>query len=392
MPWKETCAMDERLRFIADWLDGRWSKSDLCRGYGISRPTVDKWIERYQAEGVEGLKERSRAPHHQRDALGDELVQRIIKLREQYPTFGPAKLRLILEDRHPGERLPAASSIGVVLKKAGLVVSRKRKPRACSSATPCDRSESSNHVWCADFKGTLYAGDGCPCSPLTISDDYSRFLLGCQGMRRTHGTSVQAVFEQVFRANGMPGIIRTDNGPPFASVGLGGLTRLAVWWIRLGIEPQRIEPGRPEQNGRHERMHRTLKDWLKHYPSKNYIQLLKQLDRFVEEYNWERPHQALGQTVPAASYQRSVCVFPGRLPEMDYDGSFQVRRVKRNGEISWKGRRWYLSEALAGERIGLLERDERYMEVYLGEFRLGLLDCKRKDVVRAKRLEKAGTE
>lgn len=387
MPWKETCTVDERKKFIMDWLTQAYSKSDLCRDYGISRPTGDKWIERFQAEGWTGLSDRSRAPKRQARAVPPDVAERLVELRERHPSHGPKKIRAQFKHAYPEAYCPAESTIGEILAREGLVMRRRRKARGCPSAERLQASQEINQIWCADFKGRVHARDGCPCDPLTITDAHSRYLLACHGLRRTNGERVKTVFERVFRAYGLPEAIRTDNGPPFASVALGGLTPLAVWWIRLGIRPERIEPGCPQQNGRHERMHRTLKAWLQHRPAKDFRGLRMELAQFLEDYNNIRPHEALGQVPPSHVYAPSERVYTGRTPAMEYPAGRVKRYVKQSGEIAWKGRRWYLSVSLAGENVGLEECDENVIAIYFGPYKIGELDERKKQVLRAKRLE-----
>lgn len=384
MPWKETSVMEERVKLIADCLSEQYSVSDLCRGYGISRTTAYKWIRRYAKEGVDGLKDRSRAPHRQAHAVEKKIEDLVVDYRRKHPGAGPKKIRVRLAKEHAEiEKWPAVSTMGEILKRHNLVVSRKRKkPRGCPSEHPLTEGKRSNDVWCMDFKGEFQTGDRKVCYPLTLSDFYSRFFLGCQGMERTDGQSVRAIVERIFREFGLPEVIRTDNGPPFASVGLGGLTRLSIWWIKLGIVPERIEPGKPQQNGRHERLHRTLKSATLDPPAATMRKQQEVFDRFIEEYNWERPHEALGQIPPGDLYEPSLRPYPGKVREMEYGEDRQVRYVKRSGEISWNNRHWYLSEALGGERVGLEEIEGPYWQISFGDLILGKLDMNKKVVVR----------
>jgi transposase InsO family protein len=250
--------MDERVRFIAGLQSGL-GMAEACRSYGVSRKTGYKWLERYKVGGPSGLEERSRAPHRMPWAIEDEMQELLIAARCQHPSWGPRKLLAWLERRHRGRHFPAPSSVGDLLRRRGLVKPRRRRRRVQPRVARPGRYDAPNATWCADFKGWFRTGDGERCDPLTISDGYSRFVLGCHIVERPTLEHVQPQFERVFVEYGLPTAIRTDNGPPFASTGLGGLSRLAVWWLRLGITPDRIEPGRPEQNGRHERFHKTLK-------------------------------------------------------------------------------------------------------------------------------------
>jgi len=388
MPWKETNAMNERVKFIGDYLKQEYSLTDLCRAYGISRTTAYKWVNRYQEQGVKGLEKRSRAPHHPAQTVATEVKQAVVTLRQRYPYFGPKKLRVKLVESEPAQHWPAPSTIGEILQEAGLVVSRRRKPHPCPSERPLTALDAVNRVWSMDFQGDFPTGDGTRCFPLTVADACSRYLLGCQGLRETRGAGVRALLERWFREYGLPEVIRTDNGPPFASIGLGGLTPLSVWWIKLGILPERIEPGKPQQNGRHERLHRTLKAVTANPPAATLREQQKRFDRFREEYNWERPHEALGQVPPGRWYHPSDRVYPGKLREWEYPAPMGVRRVKHHGDLSWSGRYWYLSEALVGEWVGLEEIDNHRWQVCLGEIVLGELDGERERVIRAPYLKK----
>jgi len=389
MPWKETSAMDERMRFIGDYLREEWSLSELCRMYGISRPTGYKWIRRYEEEGVVGLEARSRAPHHPANAVSEKVVGWIVEGRERHPTWGPRKLLLWLDRRHPRYRdWPAASTVGEILKRHGLVRSRRRRVRGTPSEQPLSQATGANEVWCADFKGEFYTGDGTRCVPLTVSDVHTRFLLRCQGLRGTRSERVRGLFEATFYEYGLPKVIRTDNGPPFATVGLGGLSRLSIWWIKLGITPERIEPGKPHQNGVHERMHRTLKADAINPPARTLRTQQRVFDRFRQEYNYERPHEALGQRPPGEVYEPSPRRYVGCVEELVYPETMEVRRVKGNGEISWRNRKVFLSEVLAGERIGLEEMENGEWGIYLGDFYLGKLDSIGGRVIRAEGLRK----
>lgn len=379
MTWEGPSVMEKKMGFILEWLEGTTSMSDLCAGYGISRPTGYELIQRYAEEGVAGFEPKSRAPHQQPHAVSQEIRDQIVRLRQQYTQMGPKKLRVLLQTRMPETKWPSASTIGEILKRAGLVVSRKRKARACPSANTVPRAESNNQIWCIDFKGKIAAQEGSVCYPLTVMDEHSRFLLACQGLRKGNGDSVRAVLDRLFRDYGMPIGIRSDNDPPFASVGIGGLSRLALWWIKLGIQPIRIQPARPDQNGCQERMHRTLNEWVKHHPIRCAGHFTKAFAAFREEYNWIQPHEALGQIPPGQGYQSSRCPYPGHVPTVEYPGSMKVRRVKQHGEFSWRSQHWYVGETLAGEPIGLDLQDDSNVDVYFAQYRIGSFNPERVD-------------
>ncbi len=375
MPWKETSVLDQRLQFIATFLSQELSMADLCREFGISRKAGYKLIHKYQALGPDGLLDLSRAPHTHPNATSVAVEQHIIALRADHPTWGPRKLRAALLRTAPETRWPAASTVGQILRRNGLTTPRRRRtPRTLTmSATPI-HADSPNAVWCADFKGCFSTKDGRRCHPFTITDAYSRMLLRCQALTRPDKHAVKPICIAAFREYGLPAVMRTDNGPPFSSVALGGLSQLSVWWIKLGIHPQRIQPGHPEQNGSHERMHRTLKEEATIPPQANISLQQKAFDRFRNEYNNLRPHEAIGQQTPASMYVRSPREYPLRTPEIHYPEHILVRHVRRDGYIRWHGHMLFVSEALAGEPVGLDQLDDRHFALYFGPIPLAILD------------------
>ena len=374
MPWKETCAMDQRIRFIADWLSGEYSKCALCEAYGISRPTGDKWIRRYEAEGADGLAERSRAPRSHPNAVAVPIRQCIVEAKLAHQHWGPKKVMDWLRMREPQRPWPADSTAGEILKHAGLVRPRRRRRRATPYSEPFTACQGPNQSWSADFKGDFALASGRRCYPLTLSDNYSRYLLQCRALSRPSYRQVRPWVEWVFREVGLPQAIRTDNGPPFASLALGGLSALSVWWIRLGIRPERIRPGRPAQNGRHERMHRSLKEATVAPPADTLQAQQHRFDAFVQEYNTERSHEALGRTTPARHYCSSARPYPAKLPEVTYGEGMTVRRVRHNGQIRWRGQLLYLSEVLAKEPVGLQRVDNDRWELRYSFHLLGYLN------------------
>src|SRR3990172_6052004 len=336
MPWKASSVMEEKLRFVFEYERGERSMTELCQQYEIARETGYVWLRRYRQTGVAGLVERSRGAQRHRNQTPEEIEQMVMELRQAHMRWGPRKLKRILERDEPGRIWPAASTIGALLKREGLVVSCNKRRRTASYTEPLAHADGANRVWCADFKGWFRTQDGQRIDPLTISDAHSRYLLRCQAVEKTDTVRVQAIFEAAFREYGMPEAIRTDHGAPFASPAVAGLSRLAVWWIKLGIVPERIQAGHPEQNGRHERMHRTLKQEAAQPPSANRRSQQRALDRFRQEYNEVRPHEALGMRTPAAVYEPSVRQFPARLPEPEYSASMLVRSVRPRGHFRWK--------------------------------------------------------
>lgn len=375
MPWKASGPMNERMRFIAEALTQEWSITVLCKRYGISRKTGYKLLACYETEGPAGLADRGHAPHRHPNAVEDEVVNAVLELRGRRPHWGPRKLRAWLGQRLPRRHWPAASTIGAILQRHGLTVPRRRR-RCASASQPFLAAIAPNAVWDADFKGWFRTGDGRRCDPLTVSDSASRFLLRCQALPRLDEARVRPLFEAVFREYGLPQGLRTDNGPPFASLAAGGLSRLAVWWVKLGIRPERIAPGHPEQNGRHERLHRTLKQETANPPQATLGAQQRAFDRFRQVYNEERPHEALGDHPPGAVYRPSPRPYPERLQEPEYPADQEVRRVRHNGEIKWQGRLVFVSECLAGEPIGIEEIADGRWLLRFGPVVLGWLDAR----------------
>jgi len=372
--------MDEKLRFVFEYELGERSMTELCQRYEIARETGYVWLRRYRAAGVAGLVARSRAAQRHANQTPEEIEQAVLELRQAHMRWGPRKLKRILERDEPGRRWPAASTIGTLLKREGLVVARKKRYRTAPYTEPLAHADGANRVWCADFKGWFRTGDGERIDPLTLSDAHSRYLLRCQAVEKTDTARVQAIFEAAFREYGLPEAIRTDNGAPFASRALAGLSRLAVWWIKLGIVPERIAAGHPEQNGRHERMHRTLKQEAAQPPAANRRQQQQALDRFREQYNHVRPHEALGMRTPASVYQPSPRKFPERVPEPEYPASMLVRSVRLKGHFRWKKHDVFLSEVLWGEQVGLRAEDDRWFTVYFAQLPLARFDSRKLQV------------
>jgi putative transposase len=375
MPWKVTCPMQERMRFVTYFLEDELSFSALCREFSISRKTGYKIVRRFLSEGIDGLHNRSRARHHHPNAVSESIRESIIESRVSHPSWGPKKLRAWLERRDSTVVWPSTSTIGEILRRHGLTVSRRRSRKMCVYDKPFVNCKYPNAVWSADFKGWFMTGDGARCDPLTITDNYSRFLLRCQAVRPTTGfESVKPVFEAAFREYGLPFAIRTDNGVPFATTTVGSLSHLSIWWLKLGIIPERIEPGRPAQNGRHERMHRTLKQETASPPRRSWKSQQQAFIEFREIYNYERPHESINMQTPADLYLLSPREYPLILPEMTYPDDMALRWVKSQGDISWKGRHIYLSETLAGELVGMRQVTDRMWDIYFGPVKLAQLD------------------
>ena len=337
MPWKESSAESEQRSFIEAWRRGEETVSGLCLRYGISRKTGYKRIRRYQEWGWAGLGDRSRAPHSHPNRTSVEIASRLIEVKGRHPMWGPKKLVAWLSLKGPELSWPAASTAGGILDRAGLVKRRRRRRATSRWSEAFAEAKHPNDVWCMDFKGWIRTADGVRIDPLTVEDASSRYLLVCRGLDRPVGSEVQRVLRRSLREYGLPRRVRTDNGSPFASVGLGGLSRLGVWWVKLGIVPERIEPGHPEQNGRLERLHRTLKTETASPPGRNRRSQQRAFDEFRVSYNEERPHEALGQKPPATRYQPSAREYPNRVKSPDYGSEVTIRRVRTNGQIKWKG-------------------------------------------------------
>ena len=373
MPWSQTSPMDQRMQFIADCLRQRFSMTELCEQYGISRKTGYKWIERYLHSGPEGLAERSRRPGSSPNATAPEIVQALLEQRQRHPSWGGKKLLTVVGQRHPDWDLPHRSTVCDLLSRHGLVPKKRRRRALGHPGPPSNAILAPNDVWCADFKGQFKTGDGQYCYPLTVTDGFSRYLLGCQGLHSTRVVEARPVFTRLFREYGLPLAIRTDNGVPFATTTLARLSSLSAWWVRLGVMPQFIEPGKPQQNGRHERMHRTLKAETTRPAAATLQAQQRRFNAFRAEFNHERPHEALEQATPASFYHPSPRPMPDRLPPLIYPDRFEVRYVSGNGGIRWK-RDWVnVSIVCAGEYVGLEEIDDGVWNVYFGALRLGRL-------------------
>src|SRR6516225_3285127 len=337
MGFRETWAVDERMRFVMAAEQREEPFAAICRRFGVSRKVGYKWLGRFQEAGVEGLFDRSRAPLNRPQAIAEEVGERCLAARRAHPTWGPLKVRAFLERQAPALDWPAASTIGLLFDREGLTVKRKLRRRSPPSSAPFAHCGAANDVWCIDFKGWFMTGDGARCEPLTLTDGHSRYLLRCQALAKCDAEHVWPVLDAAFREFGLPRRLRSDNGPPFASAGVGGLSRLSVLVVKAGVEPERIAPGKPQQNGRHERMHLTLLNDAATPPAKSLREQLDRLRAFQRVYNEERPHQALGNATPAEHYQTSPRRWDGVLREPDYPADHEVRRVRSNGEIKWRG-------------------------------------------------------
>ncbi len=366
--------MIERARLVSLHQDGLYSVSDLTRRFGVSRPTVYKWIERYQQGGAEALADQSRAPKTSPQQTPPEVETLLVEARHAHPSWGPRKLLPYLARRHPDVKLPAPSTVGAILERHGLTKKRRRRrPAKHPGAVPLV-AEVPNAVWTADYKGQFKTQDGIYCYPLTICDAYSRYLLRCQGLTSVEQYAAFRQFERLFHEYGLPQAIRTDNGVPFATRAICGLSRLSAWWIKLGIDHQRIEPGQPQQNGAHERMHKTLKAETTRPPEQDMQRQQARFDRWRTEFNDERPHEALDYETPASLYKPSSRPMPAVLPAPEYPGHFEVRYLSRDGNVRFKTRQFFVSQALSLVYVGFDEFDDGVWSLYFYDRLLARLD------------------
>jgi len=359
MPWRETWPMDQRLELIREYESELFTMTELAAQYGVSRKTAYKWLARYDVAGVDGLRDRSRRPHESPQATAANLVEALIEQRRRHPRWGAKKLLAVLRRREPKAAWPARSTVCDLLKHRGLVVSPRPRHRAPGSARPpLAPITAANEVWTTDFKGEFRTGDRRYCYPLTLRDGWSRFVLRCDALFDRTIATTRVRFERAFAEYGLPDRIRSDNGGPFASPGLGGLSQLSVWWLRLGVVPERIAPGHPEQNGSHEQFHAVLKAETARPPAANARAQQRRFTRFCAEYNDERPHEALNDEPPATQYHASRRPLPHRLPALEYPGHAELRLVGSNGCLSWAGEPLFLATALGGEYVAFEEVDD----------------------------------
>lgn len=382
MPWKETCPMDQKIKFVAAVNTHQSSFAEVCREFGISRKSGYALMRRYEQEGPKGLLARSRAPHSHPNAMDEALAEQLLQIKQRFPRLGPGKVldRMCMQG-HDRDQLPARSSVGDLFKRHGLV--RRRKPRAATAprSAPLSHAEAPNALWSVDFKGQFRLGNGRWCYPLTVSDNASRYLLVCRGMEHPTERGVWPHLELAFREFGLPRAMRSDNGSPFASSGLAGLTKLSVWWLKLGIRLERIVPGHPEQNARHERMHRTLREDIER-PRHDLAAQQRRLNWFQHYYNEQRPHDALHGVPPAHCYSSSPRPYPRRLRTPEYPLGFTVRQVRSNGQIKWQGHAVFVAQALIGEPIALRQVTDEDWQVWFCHLNLGLLNVRRNRIER----------
>ena len=377
MPFKETCPVEERIALFRDYETGVFTVSDLCRRHGISRETFYVWKRRREGGEARWFEELSHAAASCPHATSGRVADRVIAVRRRYPYFGPKKIKAWLERDAPKVDWPAASTIGDILKREGLVEGRRRRQRAIPQGDVISPATAANEEWSIDFKGWFRTADGRRCDPLTLADAASRYLVDVRIVEPTWA-GVRGAMERIFGTVGLPEAIRSDNGSPFGSTGAGGLSALSVWWLKLGIEPRYIPPSSPQDNGRHERMHRTLKAETSKPAAATPAEQQRRFDRFRRHYNEQRPHEALEQTPPATHWQPPVRALPARLVDPWYDADHEVRRVRCDGMIKWRGEQVFVGEALAGELIGLAETESGGHIARFCHRHLGVIDRDRR--------------
>jgi transposase InsO family protein len=382
MPWKVINQMDIKIAFIKDWNAGHFNITDLSQKYMVTRPTVYKWLMRYKRFGIEGLKEHSRVPKRCPHRTSKEILDIIIEEKLRNRKRGPRKVRAQLKRKHPELELPAVSTIGYWFKKEGLVEKRKKRLHVPPYTQPFGGCNAPNDSWSIDYKGQFHMKNGHICYPLTVSDNYSRFLLGCKALEGPRYKPTRKCMESIFREYGLPDAIRSDNGIPFAGRSIGGLSRLMIWWILLGIIPERIRKGCPQENGRHERMHRTLKSDVLNPVAGNLREQQKAFDLYRYDYNHERPHESLNDQTPSDYYKKSNRQYVEHPHRANYDHNYLVRQVRHSGEIKFMGRMFLITKLLAGQPVGLKEIDDGFWQLQFSFYVLGSIDLRKNKVIR----------
>ncbi len=379
MAWGEIKVEHQRELFIKTYLEKRFSLADICRQFDISRKCGYKWINRFEEEGLEGLKDRSRMPLHSPNATDSEVVTAILKLKFEWAKWGPKKILGHLKKHSPHILWPSRTTIGNIFEKYGLIKRRKLRKRLAERKDPLSECNASNDIWCIDFKGWSLTRDNKKCDPFTVMDAFSRFLLCCRKLNANDTCHVWATFERLFREYGLPFRIRSDNGPPFATLGAGRLSKLSINFIKAGVIPEWIDPGEPQQNGRHERMHLTLEQ--EGINSLNNLEeQIKDLENFSEYYNFIRPHEALDQKCPGDIYNTSQRYWSGRLQSPEYSREFKVGKVKSCGKMSWQHKEIYIGRVFEGEPIGLKQEEE--LKAYYGPIQLGIIKENKLEIAR----------
>lgn len=382
MPWQKTPTKVQKMRFISDWLGQEFSMSSLCARYKISRQSGYSLIQRYEEEGEAAFTERSHSRHNHPNQTPEKLIELILETKQRHLDWGPVTIQAWLKENKKNLKWPAVSTVGDILNRHGFVKKRYPRKRTPPHSEPLRDCNAPNKVWSADYKGQFKMKNEQYCYPLTITDNFSRFLFCCDGFERIHAKSAIKSFERVFQEYGLPDAIRTDNGYPFAGVAIGGLSALSIWLLKLNIIPERIEPGCPQQNPRHERMHRTLKAGINLNLKHSLGRQQKWFNHFLKEFNEERPHQALALKTPASVYEKSNRAYPINIPELIYPDHHLIRKVKTNGQIKYAGKRYFISELLHGEPIGLEMIDDDRAIVYFGRLKLGIIDAQLNKITR----------
>jgi len=373
MPWKEVSPMDERRSFINEIMRISLPFREHCRRFCISPKTGYKWLNRFKKHGLNGFHELPRKPLRCPHKTPENIENDIIAIRIKHKTWGPKKILAILRRKDKTISLPAPSTVSLILKRHHLVEPKRRATKRPHPGQPLYTAGNPNDLWCVDFKGQFKTQDGNYCYPLTVTDSYSRYIICCKGLKSVQTIPSWRVFERIFYEYGIPYRIRSDNGVPFATKAIGRLSRLSIWWIKIGIIPELIEPAKPQQNSRHERMHRVLKEETTRPPAPTLLSQQYRFDEFIREYNQDRPHEALGMQSPAAVYHPSLRPMPRKLPPIEYPLHFEVRKVSANGGFRWGHRFVPIGQTLVNEYIGLEEIDTGYWDVYFSSLKLGVL-------------------
>jgi transposase InsO family protein len=382
MPWKVINHMDLKNQFVTDRIKEHFSITDLSQKYGISRPTVYKWLERYEQFGINGLKEQSRAPKNCPHRTNEKIVNLVIQEKLKNRKRGPRKVRAQLKCRYPEIHFPATSTIAYWLKKEGLVEKRKKRLHVPPYSEPFNDCHAPNDVWSIDYKGQFYMQNNRVCYPATLSDNFSRYLLDCKALEGPRYAPTKKVLIEAFREYGLPEAIRSDNGTPFAGKCIGGLSRLSIWFIQLGIIPERIKKGCPQENGRHERMHRTLKSDALDEVARNLKEQQERFDIFRQDYNNERPHESLNDQTPSEFYKKSNRPYVERPHSLEYGYDYTIRQVRHSGEIKFKGRMFFITQLLTDQPVGLKEIADGIWQLQYSFYILGSVDLRKNKIIR----------
>lgn len=375
MGWENLKVEEQRRQLVMAYMENEATMTDLCKHYGVCRKTGYKWVNRFLEEGEEGLKDRDRSPDEPHRQYPEDQIKIAIDYKLKRRRYGPKKVKIKLEEQYPGVKWPSPTRLYEIYKSHGLVMDRRLRSRV-PATNPLGALNGCNDTWAVDLKGWFVTGDGHRCEPLTITDAHSRYLITCKHLDKHSVEYVWPVFEEAFYEYGLPNRVRSDNGPPFACVGAGRLTRLSVNLIKAGVIPEWIRPGHPEENGRHERFHLTLKQAVASPPQPTLILQIQEMEKFWEEYNFERPHEALNMKTPGACYSKSLRAWDGKLRPPEYDTNVEVRKVCQSGCIWLKQKEYYIGQAMQGEYVGLKPNETEELEVYYGPIYLGKLDIK----------------